>query len=256
MLQRKWSDEVDLELKNKKELLHQAVGWEAELLFQRTRMQWISEGDKSSKFFHTLIRGRRARNKISLQGEEDNVVKDPRIIREMVVSHFGDLFMNSRYQMNEELFIDYPRTVTAEMNVSLCQLPTEAEVWEGACSMSVDSAPGEDGFIGHFFKVCWDIIKMDMVEMASGFIQGDYLHRDISITLLTLIPKIEKLKSLADYHPISLASFTSKLISKIMAYRLATIFCHKKMVADLDRKIDGGNVILKFDMSKAYDRVQ
>lgn len=30
----------------------------------------------------------------------------------------------------------------------------------------------------------------------------------------------------------------------------------QEMVSDLDRKTDGGNVILMFDMSKAYDRLE
>lgn len=100
--------------------------------------------------------------------------------------------------------------------------------------------------------------------MVIGFFQGDYLHRDITTTLLTLIPKIDKPKSLADYRPISLASFASKLISKILASRLATILplivngqqygfvqgrsiheyiaLAQEMVLDLDRKTDGFGV--------------
>lgn len=76
-------------------------------------MQWIYEGNKNSNFFHALIRGKRGRNKISLQGVDGNVVKDPRIIGEMAVRHFGESFMASRYHMSEDLFIDYPWNVTA-----------------------------------------------------------------------------------------------------------------------------------------------
>lgn len=66
------------------------------------------------------------------------------------------------------------------MNESLCQIPTEVEVHEGFCSMSLDNTPGDDGFMGHFFKACWGFIKTYMVEMVRGFFQGDYLHQDIS----------------------------------------------------------------------------
>lgn len=97
VLQRRWSDEVEFELQNKKQLLHQLLGWEAKLLFQQTRMQWISEGDKNSKFFHALIRGRRARNKITLQGEDGTLIKEPQIIGDKAAIYFGGLFTASRY---------------------------------------------------------------------------------------------------------------------------------------------------------------
>lgn len=120
--------------------------------------------------------------------------------------------------------------------------------------------------------------KLTLWIWSEDFFQGDYLHKDITTTILTLILKVEKPKSLADYRPISLASFASKLISKIIASRVSKILpivineqqygfvqgrsihesisLTQEMVLDLDRMVDGGNMILKFDMSKAYDRLE
>lgn len=97
------------------------------------------------------------------------------------------------------------------------------------------------------------------------FFLSDYLHHDISNTSLTLLPKVEKSKALSDYRPISLATFASKLVSKIISSRFATLLpqiineqqfgfvkgrsIHElialahEMVTDLDRKFDGGNII-------------
>lgn len=80
-----------------------------------------------------------------------------------------------------------------------------------------------DGFTGHFFKGCWDIIQHDMVEMIHGFFMGDYLQHQVTLTALTLIPKVRKPRSLADYRPISLSTFASKVVSKILATRLSQI---------------------------------
>lgn len=72
--------------------------------------------------------------------------------------------------------------------------------------------------------------------------------------------------------------FSSKLISKILASRLSQILPQlineqqyrfvkgssihesialaQEMIADLDRRSEGGNIIFKYDMSKVYDRVE
>lgn len=114
MLQMQWSTEVDIEIQHKKQLLHQVLGWDAELLFQQNPgCNGFLRATRIQNFFHALIRGKRGRNKISLQGVDGNVVKDPRIIGEMAVRHFGESFMASRYHMSEDLFIDYPWNVTA-----------------------------------------------------------------------------------------------------------------------------------------------
>lgn len=103
--------------------------------------------------------------------------------------------------------------------------------------------------------------KLTLWIWSEDCFQGDYLHKDITTTILTLILKVETPKSLADYRPISLASFASKLISKIIASRVAKILpivineqqyfvqgrsihesisLAQEMVLDLDRMVDGG----------------
>lgn len=109
------------------------------------------------------------------------------------------------------------------MNHNLSQVPSPQEIYKAACDLSTDSAPGMDGFTCHFFKGCWDIIQHDMVEMIQGFFMGDYLHHRVTLTALTLIPKVRKPRSSADYRPISLSTFANKVVSKILATRLSQI---------------------------------
>lgn len=180
--------------------------------------------------------------------------------------------------MHDELFHQYPSTVSLDMNNLLCAIPTSQEIWESICSLSADSAPGMDGFTGHFFRGCWNTIQADFVDMIQGFFLGDYLQQRVTATSITLIPKITKPRSLADYRPISLCNFSSKVVSKILASRLAgvlpqvineqqfgfvkgrsiheSIALAQEMIMDLDRRSQGGNIVFKYDMSKAYDRLE
>jgi hypothetical protein len=42
---------------------------------------------------------------------------------------------------------------------------TVEEVWNAIKGMSLDKCPGSDGFSAHFFVVCWDIIKVDVMDV-------------------------------------------------------------------------------------------
>jgi hypothetical protein len=78
------------------------------------------------------------------------------------------------------------------------------------------------GFIGLFFSACWDIIKEDVLRAISQFYalnqQGlQFLNQ----ALVVLIPKKSNPISISDYRPISLTHNFSKIISKLLANRLA-----------------------------------
>lgn len=81
-----------------------------------------------------------------------------------------------------------------------------------------------------------------------------------------------------DFRPISLGNFSAKIISKILATRLAKIIpkivdkeqasfvqgrniathcaLAQELVRDTNRKTPGGNVVFKIDMAKAYDHLE
>lgn len=144
--------------------------------------------------------------------------------------------------------------------------------------MNPCSAPRKDGFTGHFYRSCWDNIKDDLLEMVIDFFKGGYLPSDVTDTKLILIPKVDHARSMGDFRPISIRNSLAKLISKMLASRLASIlptvvdeeqvgFVHERnisndivmaqeLIRDLNRKSLGGNICIKLDMAKAYDRLE
>lgn len=144
--------------------------------------------------------------------------------------------------------------------------------------LSPSSSPETDGFTGYFYQLCWDIIKGDVVAFVIDFFKGAYLPRDISITTLVLLPKTNNPRQLGDLRPISLGNFCGKIISKILATRLAKVLpklvdeeqagfvqgrsiaqhvvLAQELIRDLDRKVKEANIVLKLDISKAYDRLE
>lgn len=277
-LQIHWNYREDEALHNCNSEMRQILAWETEILYQKTRAKWIQEGDRNTKFFHALVRDRRSKNIISLHQPNGEIINEPVQICDIAAGYYERLFEASPYRIHEDLFHNYQAKVTYDMNIELCATPLKQEIWETINKLSADSASGMDGFTSHFFRGCWGIVQDDIVDMVQGFFLGDYLHHHVTVTSLTLIPKVTRPCKIEDYRPISLSNFSSKVISKIIASRLAKVLPYiiddqqsgfvqgrsihesialaQEIVADLDRKTEGGNVIFKYDMTKAYDRVE
>lgn len=115
-----------------------------------------------------------------------------------------------------------------------------------------------------------------MYRAVCDFFTGQTLERGITSTAIVLIPKIKSPTGLSDWRPISLCTFACKIISKIIATRVSimlpkiifleqggivkdrsiqeNIGIAQEMIVHIDKKCRGGNLVLKLDMSKAYDR--
>ncbi|KAK1557037.1 hypothetical protein Q3G72_016579 [Acer saccharum] len=153
----------------------------------------------------------------------------------------------------------------------------EEEVKRAVFSIPKDSSPGADGFGSEFYMSCWDIVKDDVMDAAVDFFQGTPLSRFYSSSFIVLILKVDNPASFDKFRPISLCSVAYKIFSKIIVFRLTdlveklvsheqgafipgrsifeNITLAHEMVHSLHKKMTGGNVMVKLDMAKAYDRV-
>lgn len=170
-----------------------------------------------------------------------------------------------------------PPIVSAEQNNAVSKMPSEEEIKGAVTSMNLNGAAGPDGFNGYFYVKSWDIIKSDLIAAVQNFFQGQNLPRSWTSTLIVTIPKIDNPKSFGDMRPISICNYNVKIISKIIADRMAQILPHitsveqsgfvkgrnitdnvrlaQEMPHRIDAKSRGNSVVLKSDMAKAYDRI-
>lgn len=86
--------------------------------------------------------------------------------------------------------------------------------------MELDKALGPDGFTIHFYKVCWDIIKTNLLKMVQGFFGKAKVGGGINSTFLALIPKDANPEYFGRFRPISLCNASYKILSKIIANRI------------------------------------
>jgi len=108
-------------------------------------------------------------------------------------------------------------------NLEALDIPfDENEVWQTIKDLLSDKAPGPDGFTGRFYKACWPIIKEDIMA-ALHTIWGRNCRNLwlLNSAYITLLPKKSYADLVKDFRPTSLVHSFAKLVTKVLANRLA-----------------------------------
>eukprot|EP00253_Pinus_taeda_P022431 PITA_22431 len=117
---------------------------------QKSRIRWLREGEKNTKFFHKSTVQRRMRNQISQvtngQGEK---VETQEGIEQEFVHYFRE--MSKEPNINRAEAIDnitrhIPQLITEEQNTLLLKPISLQEVETAVNSLKAGKAPGPDGF--------------------------------------------------------------------------------------------------------------
>ncbi|XP_015161044.1 uncharacterized protein [Solanum tuberosum] len=197
---------------------------EDSILKQKTQLQWFKEGDSNSKYFHSLLRGRRRRLFIHrVTGDDGEWIQGDENIADAACSHFQQIFTAEDKFIYEGPLECIPRMLTHEHNASLIALPTIDELKEVVFSMNPNSAAGPDGMNGCFFQKCWQIIKHDLLAVILAFFSGQMIPKYFSHSCIVLLPKVNNPNKLSEFRPISLSNFTNKIISKLLSLRMGPI---------------------------------
>ncbi|VFQ76028.1 unnamed protein product [Cuscuta campestris] len=144
--------------------------------------------------------------------------------------------------------------------------------------MDPNSSPGPDGFNINFFKQCWDIFKDDLTSACQEVFLGIPLPKAASSSNICMLPKTDNAMRLNDFRPVCLSTLASKIASKCIVNRLGKllhliiseeqgayvpgreimdqILITKELVHHINRKAHGGNLIVKLDIAKAFDKLK
>ena len=71
---------------------------------QKSRVQWLKEGEKNTKFFHRTMRHRRHINRIThLENEQGNLIKEHTQIEEELNRYYQNLLTETKESINEAI---------------------------------------------------------------------------------------------------------------------------------------------------------
>ncbi|GAA0169727.1 hypothetical protein LIER_24144 [Lithospermum erythrorhizon] len=97
------------------------------------------------------------------------------------------------------------------------------QLWKMILLVIGNKAPGPDGMTALFFQHYWPIMEADICKMVLNFLNNGIFLRKFNFTLITLIPKVERPVSMAQFRPIALCNTVAKIIAKTMALRLKKV---------------------------------
>ena len=117
----------------------------------------------------------------------------------------------------------------------------EEEVYGIIQGCNGDKSLGPDGLSMAFFKACWDLLKLEIMEVLANFHSQAVFEKSLTATFIALIPKKADVVIVRDFTPISLVGNIYKVISKLLANRLRRvitgIFSKSQNAFVLDRQI-------------------
>ena len=198
----------------------------------------------------------------------------------ILVEYFQELFTSSCPMVSEELLEAIHPKVTNRMNEVLVQDFRAAEVEKALKQMHPLKASGPDGMPPLFYQHYWPTVNSVVIQTVVDFLNHGVAPPKFHETHIVLSPKTKNSSRVTDYRPISLCNVAYKLASKVVANRMKVVlkgivcenqsaFVSETLITDnvlgahelmnhINKKRQGkdGEMTLKLDMSKVYDRVK
>ncbi|OMO87284.1 reverse transcriptase [Corchorus capsularis] len=240
--------EVQLRGEYQQILLQEELLW-----FQKSRLNWVQQGERNTKFFHLTTMVRRHRNLISALKIDENRVTSPDLLCRHVLDFFSSLFGRQPSLNLMAVYDSFCLKISSdEKQALLSPLRIEEKQWE---------------------TVKETVFNFVAMAFANQRVDLNVLHAH-----MVLIPKGNCPTTVKDFRPITLLNTSYKILSKVIVNRLRPIlqriirpfrnsFLAGRSTTDnilitqeivhslMGRKGSKGAVIAKIDLQKAYDNV-
>jgi hypothetical protein len=164
----------------------------------RSRISWIKEGDANSKIFHMHARHRKRKNFVAkiVSGVDTFTDHDEKA---KAVDEFYFKLLGCKANKSFTVDLEYLGLPSHDLSDLDAQID-ENEVLESIMQLPSDKALGLDGYKGRFYKVCWPIIKRDVIAVISAIWCRKFgQFGRLNTTFVTLIPEKEGAEEVKDF---------------------------------------------------------
>lgn len=245
------------------------------MIWQKSRVKWLTHGDANSRYFHSWLNKRRRGNEVLCLAVGERLVEGVHEVREIIKHHYSAHFAKRQVCCPQLLQLNFNQ-ITQEQGAELIDEFSEEEIRHAVWECESSKSPGPDGFNFFFIKEFWEVIKKDIIAYIQEFHKNGKLVRGINCSFIVLIPKKDNLQRVEDYRPISLIGCLYKILAKLLSYRLRlvmdkvisksqTAFIKGRQIPDgiliANEIVDEANkevkkgLMFKVDFEKAYDSV-
>ena len=246
----------------------------------RSKVKWVEEGEKSTKFFYDLEKQNYIKKHIrKLKLENDVVTIDQKKIDDELESYYSKLYTANINTINEDDgFIpdSLPKLTPHEKN--WCDTPVTIQECTNTLKMFKKSkSPGNDGLTFEFYDRFWNLVSGPLIQSYNAAFQEGELSTSQRQAIITLISKGKDREKLKNWRPISLLNLDYKILSKTLSVRLQKYlpklihhnqsgFVKGRFIGDAIRSIQDimsytnqkklNGILLFIDFEKAFDTIE
>ena len=184
----------------------------------RSRLQWLNEGERPSRYFCSLEK-RNFIDKTIKKVSDGSFVTEQKQVLHHIRKFYADLFNDKNVQDDDNIFERLNCHFTQKVdNPSLGDLVTVEELGAVLKKIKPNKSPGIDGITAEFLKVFWGKLKFFVANSINTSFKKGTLSTTLRICLITCLPKGNKdRKLLKNWRPISLISVVYKIASGTIA---------------------------------------
>ena len=243
------------------------------------KAQWVEEGEKCSSYFLRLQTKRKQDTTMhAIKVSATETATTSASILAATESYYKKLYTQTPTSDNlQNIFLSKMSTTLSPVSALSCEGDiTAAELKNAVYNSNRHKSPGSDGLPLEFYLTFFPQLKDDFLLLANDIPALDSLSATQRNAVITCIPKDGDLTLLANWRPISVLNADYKIISKVIADRVAKVLpdiVHQDQTCNIqDRKIqynlslirdviDYGNsttkrfCVLTIDQMKAFDKV-
>ncbi|GJX28323.1 putative RNA-directed DNA polymerase [Tanacetum coccineum] len=227
-------------------------------LKQKAKVQWLDEGDKNSRYFHNVVKGRLNRNRISYVEDLNGNAFHGLNVGEQFVLHFKNVLgMKSVVSPIVDPGSLFFKTLPESEALHMIRAVSDDEIKKALFSIDGNKAPGPDGFSANFFKDSWSIVGSEVCQAVKDFFRNGKLLKEVNATIISLVPKTATPSIVSDYRPIACCNVVYKIISKIISNRLKVVLgslVDENQCAFIPSRQISDNILLSQELMRGYHR--
>lgn len=244
----------------------------------RSRARYIAEGEKCTKYFLGLEKGKQKRNYLEkVVGKDGEMITDFVDIVDRVQEFYRELF---RKEDIEDRDIE---EVLKKMSARLTEGDREScegeigigEIEAAIAGLGKNKSPGIDGLTGEFYRAFREELVPVLDRLFRQIEETGEMVESMTIGLVSIIYKKGDRDRLENYRPLSMLNNDYKILARVIANRIKRVIgtvvgntqaysIPGRDIADTVSSIrdtiqhmkgQGKGIVVSLDLNKAFDRV-
>lgn len=171
---------------------------------QKAQSTWIIKGYRNTKYFQTIARNRRLRNRITqIKAEDGSWLENIEEIKKGFTNFYQEPYQSQQHMLDTEIQdhlkeIPLP-SLTESQKADLNKPILRAEIAQALFQIGALKAPVLDGLRVGFYQQYWSIVQNDVISAVQAFFHLGYLLKSLNHTFLSLIPKVAYLEEFSHF---------------------------------------------------------